>query len=108
MNTAQSPASSLSGMLSNSTVQSVLGVLIVLAVCSIAYYWLSKLRDSTTQDVAMDELLRKNFEEMRSGGDINDAEFRNIASLLEGQSRGSPTPSPKTNINPIAESSDEK
>jgi len=31
----------------------------------------------------MDELMRKNFEEMRSEGDINEAEFRNISSLLQ-------------------------
>jgi hypothetical protein len=75
------------------TIQSVLGVLIVMTVSFIAYYWLSKLRDSTKQDVPMEELLRKNFEEMRSGGDINEAEFRNIASLLSGQSRRSTTSS---------------
>jgi hypothetical protein len=96
MNPAQKPGSGIWDLLSNSTVQAVLGVLILLTVCSIALYVLSKLRDSNTQDVPMDELIRKNFEEMRSGGDINEAEFRNIASLLAEQPRRSSTPAPKT------------
>jgi hypothetical protein len=96
MNTAQKPSFGLWDLLSHPTVQSVLGVLILLTVCAIAVYVLSKLRDSNTQDVPMDELLRKNFEEMRSGGDINEAEFRNIASLLAEQPRRSSQPTPKT------------
>lgn len=83
MNTAQKPNSEFSGLLSSPSVQAVLGILILMAVCSIAFYLLSKWRDSNTQDVPMDELMRKNFEEMRSEGDINEAEFRNISSLLQ-------------------------
>jgi len=33
--------------------------------------------------VPLDNLVRKNFEEMRSGGEISETEFRNITSLLE-------------------------
>ena len=96
MNPAQNASSGIWHLLSNPTVQSVLSVLILLTVCSIAIYVVSKLRDSNTQDVPMDELLRKNFEEMRSGGDINEAEFRNIASLLAEPPRRSSKPAPKT------------
>ena len=83
MNTAQEPASGIWKLLSSSTVQATLGVMIVLAVCWLAIYVMARLRDSNTQDVPLDDLIRKNFEEMRSGGTLTDAEFRNITSLLE-------------------------
>jgi hypothetical protein len=103
MKSAPDAAFGLWQYLSDPTVQSVLGILILLAVCSVAFHLLSRLRDSTKQDVPMDELLRKNFEEMRSGGDINEAEFRNIASLLAEQPRRSTTRSPETDRPPAAE-----
>ena len=83
MNTAQERASGIWKLLSSSTVQATLGVMIVLAVCWLAIYVMARLRDSNTQDVPLDDLIRKNFEEMRSGGTLTDAEFRNITSLLE-------------------------
>jgi hypothetical protein len=87
MNTAQNPSTGIWKLLSSSTFQAALGVLIVLAVCWLAFYVMSRLRDSNRQDVPMDDLLRKNFEEMRSGGEISETEFRNITSLLEEKPR---------------------
>ena len=83
MNTAQKPASDIGWLLASPTFQAVLGVLILLAVCWIVVYVMARWRESNTQDVPLDEQVRKNFEEMRSGGDINDAEFRKLTSLLE-------------------------
>ncbi len=87
MNTAQNAGSGIWKLLSSPTLQTVLGVLILLAVCWLAVYVMARWRDSNIQDVPLDDLLRKNFEEMRSGGDISDAEFRNITSLLEEKPR---------------------
>ena len=56
----------------------------------------------------MDEMLRKNFEEMRSEGVINEAEFRNIASLLAEPPRRSSAPKPKTIEQTDAPKSEEK
>ncbi len=91
MNTAQTPLSGIGWLLYSSTFQAVLGVLILLAVCSLAIYVMSRLRESNTQDVPLDQLVRKNFEEMRSGGDISDAEFRKLTSLLEEKPRRPPS-----------------
>lgn len=108
MMTARNVGSGIWGLLSNSTFQAALGVLILLTVCAIALRLLSRLRDSNSQDAPVDELLRKNFEEMKSGGYIDEAEFRNIASLLAESPRRSPSPSPKTIDNQNARKSDEK
>jgi hypothetical protein len=108
MNTAPSSTSLVWSLLTSPTFHSIVGVLILLAVCTIAYSFVSKLRDSNTQDVPMDEMLRKNFEEMRSEGVINEAEFRNIASLLAEPPRRSSAPKPKTIEQTDAPKSEEK
>ena len=91
MNTAQNPPAGIWNLLSSSTFQAALGVLIVVAVCCLAVYVMSRLRDSNKQDEPLDDLLRKNFEEMRSGGEISETEFRNITSLLEEKPRRRPS-----------------
>jgi hypothetical protein len=53
-------------------------------------------------------MLRKNFEEMRSEGVINEAEFRNIASLLAEAPRKPSVMKPKTSEQTDAPNSDEK
>ena len=108
MITARNLGSGIAGLLSNSTFQAVLGVLILLAVCATALRLLSRLRDSNSQDAPTNELIRKNFEEMKSGGYIDEAEFRNIASLLAESPRRSSLPSPKTIESQNAQKSDEK
>jgi len=108
MNTAQEPASGIWKLLSGSTVQAALGVLIVLAVCWLAIYVMARLRDSNTQDVPLDDLIRKNFEEMRSGGTLSDAEFRNITSSLEEKPRRSSLPTENPTSDTIASDSDKK
>jgi|LakMenEpi03Aug12_release.lakeMendotaPanAssembly.Ray.scaffolds.fasta_scaffold64327_4 hypothetical protein len=96
MNTAPDPRSSLAAFASDPVVQSVLGVLVLLIVSAIAVYYLAKLRDSNTETQQLDELLRKNFEEMRSEGDIDEQEFRKIKALLrEGNNRPSPAATEK-------------
>jgi hypothetical protein len=108
MITAQKPGYGLWDSLSSSVFQSVLGVLIVLAVCWLAFYVMSRLRDSNTLDVPLEELVRNNFEEMRSGGDISDAEFRNITSLLEARPRRSTSSSDIPPSDPTADDVERK
>ena len=108
MNTAQEPASWIWKLQSSPTVQAALGVLIVLAVCWLAIIVMARLRDSNTQGVPLDDLIRKNFEEMRSGGTLTDAEFRNITSLLEEKPRRSTLPAKNPTSDTNASDSDEK
>jgi hypothetical protein len=108
MNTAPNSTTWIWSLVSSSTFQSVLGILILLTVCGIAISLLSKLRDSNTQDAPLDEMLRKNFEEMRSEGVINEAEFRNIASLLAESPGKSSVMKPKTSEQTDSPNSDEK
>ena len=108
MNTAQNPVTGIWKLLASPTLQTVLGVLILLAVCWLTIYVMARWRDSNSQDVPLDDLLRKNFEEMRSGGDISDAEFRNITSLLEEKPRGLSLPIKNHSDHSTVENSDEK
>ena len=109
MNTAQNPGPGIWGadiwtLLFTPTFQAVLGILILLAVCWLAIYVMARLRDSNTQDVPLHDLVQKNFEEMRSGGDISDVEFRKITTLLAEKPR---RPS-LTMVNPTSGSNDEE
>ncbi|MCU0717462.1 MAG: hypothetical protein MUD03_15190 [Pirellula sp.] len=69
-------------LLSHPALQAILGVLVLMAVSFIAYQALAKLRGSTKEDGQLADLLQKNFEEMRSEGDISEAEFRKISASL--------------------------
>ncbi len=93
MNTALDRWSSSNAFFSDTVVQAVLGLLVLAVVTGIAFFVLSKLRDSNTNDQVAPDLLEKNFEEMRSEGDIDDQEFRKIKSLLAGGSWSSGTAS---------------
>ncbi|MFO0011489.1 MAG: hypothetical protein ACK553_01995 [Planctomycetota bacterium] len=84
MNTALDRWSSANAFFSDTVVQAVLGLLVLSVATGIAFFALSKLRDSNTKDQPASDLLEKNFEEMRSGGDIDDQEFRKIKALLTG------------------------
>ncbi len=81
--------SSFAEFFSDTVVQAVLGVLALLVVCSIAFFALSRFRDSTAEDSPLSQLLEKNFEEMRTEGDIDAQEFRKIRALLIGAKPGS-------------------
>jgi uncharacterized membrane protein len=97
MNSAPARWSSLVAFLSDPIVQAVLGVVLLLVSCAIAFFALSKLRDSNTDNQQTEELLRKNFEEMRIEGDIDELEFRKIKALLADGSlnpTSKPTPAP--------------
>jgi len=107
MNTAPDPWSSFAAFASDPVVQSVLGVLVLLIVSAIAVYYLAKLRDSNTETQQLDELIRKNFEEMRSEGDIDEQEFRKIKALLrEGNKLLTPIATEKESAPRSTESSE--
>jgi uncharacterized membrane protein len=69
-------------VVSHPALQAILGVLILMAVSIVAVQSLAKLRGSTKSDGELADLLQKNFEEMRSEGDISEAEFRKISASL--------------------------
>ncbi|MCU0709884.1 MAG: hypothetical protein MUF23_16505 [Pirellula sp.] len=96
MNSALDRWSSASAFFSDSIVQAVLGLVVLSVLSAIAYFALAKLRDSNRDDQQLDDVLRKNFEEMRSEGDIDDQEFRKIKALLAGGERSSGPASLKT------------
>ena len=86
MNTAPDRWESANAFFYDPVIQAVLGLLVLSIVTMIAYFVLSKLRDSNTKDRSITHLLEKNFEEMRSEGDIDEQEFRKIKALLSGGS----------------------
>ncbi|HUP77488.1 MAG TPA: hypothetical protein VM260_02935 [Pirellula sp.] len=113
MNTAQTPGSGnqlvgIGKLLSNPTFQASLGILILLAVCWLAFYVMSRLRESNAQDIPLHDLVKKNFEEMRSGGDISETEFRKITSLLAEKAHGSNLSTQMQSNTSHEEDSDEK
>jgi hypothetical protein len=62
--------------------QAGLGVAVVLVAGCIGYYVVKYLRGATSKDDTDAADLRLNFEEMRREGDISEAEFRTIQSVL--------------------------
>lgn len=68
--------------LDNSVVQVIAGGSVLLVVSLIALYGLSRLRSINAHNLQIEELVRRNFEEMRTEGDLNDQEFRKIEALL--------------------------
>jgi hypothetical protein len=84
MNTAPDRWASANAFFSDPVIQAVLGLLVLSMVTMVAYFALSKLRDSNIKDRSTTHLLEENFEEMRSEGDIDEQEFRKIKALLSG------------------------
>lgn len=84
MNTALDRWTSTDAFFSDTLVQAVTGLLVLSVAIGFAFFALSRLRDSNTNDHPITDLLEKNFEEMRSEGDIDDQEFRKIKALLAG------------------------
>jgi hypothetical protein len=69
-------------LLAHPTVRSVLVVVVVLVVAYIGFQVLFALRPKTSiADINPTELMT-DFEEMQSGGDINEEELRNIKAVL--------------------------
>lgn len=68
--------------LGDPVVQVVAGLLVLVLVSLIAMYGLSRLRSINAHNLQIEDIVRKNFEEMRTEGDLNDQEFRKIEALL--------------------------
>lgn len=66
----------------DSFVQLTLGLIGLLAVSLIALYVLLRLRRINAHNLQIEEEVRKNFEEMRTEGDLDEQEFRKIEALL--------------------------
>jgi hypothetical protein len=73
--------------LSQPAVRVILSVLAVMLVSCLGYFLLERLRDSSKKGHSASTDLLTNFEEMRLQGDISDAEFRNIRSVLGSKAR---------------------
>ena len=63
-------------------VMAVLGVSILLVVLAVGYYLVRRFRDRTDDDRQTASDLLTNFREMRQEGDISEAEFRTIKTVL--------------------------
>jgi hypothetical protein len=62
-------------------------VTMLLVLLVVAYYIVRRFRDRTTEDHSTSNELLTNFREMHHEGDISDAEFRVIKSVLGGKLR---------------------
>ena len=71
-----------SSFLNDPVTQVVAGGLILLVVSLIALYGLSRLRSINAHNLQIEDIVRRNFEEMRTEGDLNEQEFRKIEALL--------------------------
>ena len=68
--------------LEDPVVQTILGVVVLVLVSLIALCGLSRLRSINAHNLQIEEALRRNFQEMRTEGDLDDQEFRKIEALL--------------------------
>ncbi len=69
-------------VLSSLPLQAALSVTVVLAAVFVGLRVVEHLRGAISKDDTSDVELVGNFEEMRRQGDINEAEFRTITSVL--------------------------
>ena len=69
----------------DSFVQLTLGAIGLMVVSMFALYVLLRLRRINAHNLQIDAMVRKNFEEMRTEGDLDELEFRKIQALLEKQ-----------------------
>lgn len=79
--------------LSTPTAQAVLSVSFLMIMMAVAYYVLRSFHGRSGQDQQPSEEWLTNFEEMRQEGDITEAEFRTIKTVLNNQSPNVSTPS---------------
>jgi len=77
--------------------QAGLGVTVVLVTGYIGYYIAKYLRGATSKDDTNAAELTVNFEEMRREGDISEAEFRTIQSVLGKTQSSGLSSDPRTN-----------
>ena len=68
--------------LTSTPAQLALGIVVLLVLCFAAYRYVLSLRDLSNGDISLADEVARNFEEMRLGGDLSEAEFRNIQSVL--------------------------
>jgi uncharacterized membrane protein len=64
------------------TAQAVLWLTVLLCLLLVAFYIVKRFRDGADDDRLTTSELLTNFREMNRGGDISDAEFRTIKTVL--------------------------
>jgi uncharacterized membrane protein len=72
----------MNAVLGHPAFQAILSVLILLAVVAVGVRVLRRVRPATNKDHTNAADLARNFEEMHREGDISEAEFRTITSVL--------------------------
>jgi uncharacterized membrane protein len=68
--------------LEDPAIQTILAIVVLVLVSLIALYGLSRLRSINAHNLQIEEAVRRNFQEMRTEGDLDDQEFRKIEALL--------------------------
>lgn len=92
MNQASPLWSKFQEFFSDPVVQVVVGLVGLVSVSLIAFYGLSRLRRINAHNLQIDALVKRNFEEMRSGGVLDDQEFRKIEALLANKTKSDKPP----------------
>jgi hypothetical protein len=91
MNRATRNWNSLSEFLSDPVVQLAIGLLVLVIVSLIGLYGLSRLRSINAHNLQIDDVVRRNFEEMRTEGDAL------LAKNTSSERRPTPTNLPSSN-----------
>lgn len=82
MERANQPWNYFPSFLDDPVVKTLIGIVLLVIVSLIALYGLSRLRSINAHNLQIEEALRRNFQEMRTEGDLDDQEFRKIEALL--------------------------
>ncbi len=72
----------------STTFMAMISVLVVVVVVWVAISLLLKWRERNNDEPESPESYLKDFEEMRLGGDLTEAEYRNIRALLDSKKNG--------------------
>ena len=75
-------------LMSDPSVKAGLAILVLIVLCSVAFFLVARLRDYTAQDWDSSSSGLSNFEEMRLKGDINEEEFRTIEAATHVRGNG--------------------
>jgi len=72
-------------ILATPAARAVLAIAVLAILTTIGYYFVRNYRDRIDQDIPGPDDHLDNFQEIHSQGDISDAEFRTIETVLEEQ-----------------------
>jgi len=82
MERANQPWNYFPSFLDDPVVKTLIGIVLLVIVSLIALYGLSRLRSINAHNLQIEDTVRRNFEEMRTEGDLDEQEFRKIEALI--------------------------